>query len=97
LTNRNGRHSGSEDQIQAKYTMAITVMITGVPAHRIRKFENFGLCKPARTDSRQRLFSDSDIETIRQISLLESDGVNLAGIRVILSMKNGSTRLDLEL
>jgi MerR family transcriptional regulator, glutamine synthetase repressor len=74
-------------RLSAKYTMAITVKITGVPAHRIRRFEEFGLCQPARSERRQRLFSDSDIEVIRQISELEKDGVNLAGVRLILMLK----------
>jgi DNA-binding transcriptional MerR regulator len=77
-----------EENNLAKYTMAVTVMITGIAAHKIRKFEEFGLCKPARTRSRQRLYSDSDIELIRQISILEKDHVNLPGIKIILAMQS---------
>jgi MerR family transcriptional regulator/heat shock protein HspR len=72
----------------AKYTMAVTVMMTGIPAHRIRKYEEAGICKPARTSSQQRLYSDDDIKLIQKISLLEGDGVNLAGIKIILEMQN---------
>jgi MerR family transcriptional regulator, heat shock protein HspR len=81
----------------AKYTMAITVMITGVPAHKIRRFEEFGLCKPFRSDSGHRLFSDFDIQVIRRISSLEREGVNLPGVKVILTMTTVSTsrRLDI--
>jgi MerR family glutamine synthetase transcriptional repressor len=87
MPDQKGGLSSKKALLQAKYTMAITVKITGVPAHRIRRFEEFGLCKPARSDSRQRLFSDSDIEIIRQITALEKDGINLAGVKLILSMK----------
>jgi hypothetical protein len=76
-----------EEKKLAKYTMAVAVMMTGTAAYKIRKFEEFGLCKPARTRSRQRLYSDSDIELIRQISLLERDRVNLHGIKIILTMQ----------
>jgi MerR family transcriptional regulator/heat shock protein HspR len=72
----------------AKYTMAVTVMMTGVPAHRIRKYEEAGICKPARTASQQRLYSDEDIKLIQKIGLLEEDGVNLVGIKIILEMQN---------
>ena len=71
----------------AKYTMSITVMMTGVAAHRIRRFEEFGLCKPARTGSKQRLFSDHDVELIQQIASLEKEGINLPGIKIILGMR----------
>jgi MerR family transcriptional regulator, heat shock protein HspR len=82
-TETNSRHL-------AKYTMAVAVKMTGVAAHRIRKFENSGLCKPARTPSNQRLYSDEDIELIRQIGSLDRDGVNLPGIRVILNMQKAN-------
>ncbi len=74
----------------AKYTMAVTVMITGVPAYKIRKFEEFGLCKPARTGCKQRLFSDSDLEIINKIDLLEKDGINLQGVKFILEMQQSA-------
>ncbi len=72
----------------AKYTMSVTVTMTGVAAHRIRRFEEYGLCNPARTGSNQRLFSDYDIELIREISDLENDGINLAGIKTIMLIKH---------
>jgi MerR family transcriptional regulator, heat shock protein HspR len=78
-------HSDSKDL--AKYTMSVTVMMTGVPAYKIRRLETFGLCRPSRTTSRQRLFSDKDIELIREIIRLEKKGVNLPGIKVILDME----------
>jgi len=78
----------------AKYTMAITVMMTGAPAHKIRKYEEAGLCKPVRTASQQRLYTDQDIQLIQQITLLKEDGVNLAGIKIILKMQNKKSTLD---
>ena len=71
----------------AKYTMAVTVMMTGVAAHKIRKLEEYSLCNPYRTDCGQRLYSDSDIELIGKISALEKKGVNLPGIKVIMGIK----------
>jgi MerR family transcriptional regulator, heat shock protein HspR len=78
----------SSNQELPKYTMAVAVRMTGVAAHKIRKFEEFGLCKPARTASKQRLYSDIDIGLIRRIALLGKDGVNLAGVKVILDMQS---------
>jgi len=67
--------------------MSVTVMMTGVAAYKIRRLESFGLCKPTRTGSHQRLFCDEDIQTIRKIINLEKEGVNLAGIKIILDME----------
>jgi MerR family glutamine synthetase transcriptional repressor len=71
--------------------MAITVMMTGVAAHKIRRLEEYGLCNPFRTGTKQRLYSDCDIELICKISILENKGVNLPGIKVILGMKGRQT------
>jgi MerR family transcriptional regulator, heat shock protein HspR len=71
----------------AKYTMSVAVMMTGIPAHRLRRFEQFGLIKPTRTNSNQRLYSDANISIIRDISVLEQQQINLHGIRTILTMK----------
>ncbi len=71
----------------ARYTMSVAVTMTGVSAIKIRRLETFGLCKPERTDGRQRLFCDEDIRTIHKIVSLEKEGVNLPGIKIILAMQ----------
>jgi MerR family transcriptional regulator/heat shock protein HspR len=72
-----------------KYTMSVTVRLTTVRAYRIRRFEQFGLVSPSRTGAGQRLFSDLEIALIREIARLESEGINLPGIRAILAIRRG--------
>jgi len=77
--------------VEGKYVMSVAVGLTGIEAHRIRRYEAAGLLCPCRTGGRQRLFSDDDIEVIREIAGLEEKGVNLTGVRVILEMSRGGT------
>ncbi len=70
-----------------KYTIAVAEMLTGVKGHRLRRYEAAGLIQPSRTGGRQRLYSDRDIALIKRIAELESQGINLPGIRVILDME----------
>jgi MerR family transcriptional regulator, glutamine synthetase repressor len=77
-----------DDRFLPKYTMAVTVRITGIAAYKIRRYEEFGLCEPERTNGQQRLFSDVDIEIIRKILIYEQNGVNLKGIKYILNLEN---------
>jgi len=72
-----------------KYTMGVAVRLTGVEAHRIRRFEEGGLLEPARTEAGQRLYSDSEIELIKEIARLEGQGINLEGVKAILAMRRG--------
>ena len=75
-----------------KYTMSVAVMLTGAEAHRIRSYENAGLLKPTRTKAGQRLFSDSEIELIKEIARLEDEGINLRGVKAILAMRRGERK-----
>ena len=74
-----------------KYTMGVAVRLTGVEAHRIRRFEENGLLEPARTEAGQRLYSDAEIKLIKEIARLEDQGINLEGVKAILAMRRGET------
>ena len=79
------RESGEKNA--PKYTMGVVVRLTGVPDHRLRRYEGAGLLKPARTEAGQRLYSDADLELIREIVPLEEEGINLKGIKAILALR----------
>jgi DNA-binding transcriptional MerR regulator len=81
--------SQADENEIAKYTMGVTVRLTRIEAYRIRRFEQADILTPARTEARQRLYSDSEIELIREIARLEDQGINLAGIKAILAMRRG--------
>lgn len=88
-TRKNNREKTVGESHIPKYTMGITVRLTGVAAGRIRKYEGCGLLAPQRTSGRQRLFCDDDIELIQDIARLEDEGANLEGIKIILAMRKG--------
>jgi len=55
----------------------------------LRLYEREGLIVPSRTEGNTRLYSEEDIERLRTILSLTRDlGVNLAGVEVILSMRD---------
>lgn len=80
---------GSSEKDMAKYTMGVTVRLTGVDARRLRRYEEAGLLKPARTEGKQRLYSGREVELCREIAKLEDEGINLEGVRAILGMRRG--------
>ena len=54
----------------------------------LRLYEREGLLKPSRTDGNTRLYTDEDLERLEFILNLARDlGVNLAGIGIILQMR----------
>ena len=88
-SNLRGEKLDINDQEFGKYTMLVTTMLTGVEAHRIRRFEEAGLLRPARTEGRQRLYSDREIALVREVARLENEGINLPGVKAILEMRRG--------
>ena len=54
----------------------------------LRAYEREGLLRPSRTDGNTRLYSEEDLERVELILRLTKDlGVNLAGVEVILNMR----------
>ena len=51
-------------------------------------YEREGLLKPSRSDGNTRLYTDEDLERLEVILKLTRDlGVNLAGVEIILNMR----------
>lgn len=86
------RNDDSSGPTEKNYTMAIAVKLTGVEPHRIRRFEEGGLLLAERTEGNQRLFSQEDIDTIRQAAKLEDEGINVEGIKAIMAMRRGDRK-----
>ncbi len=69
------------------FAISVAARIVGLHAQTLRYYEKAGLIRPSRSKGRNRLYSQSDIERLRQIHRLTEDlGLNLAGVEVILRM-----------
>jgi MerR family transcriptional regulator/heat shock protein HspR len=67
----------------------------GVHAQTLRYYERAGLVEPSRSGGNKRLYSNRDIEKLRQIKTLVDDlGVNLAGVEVILRMLDRMSEME---
>src|SRR5215213_6524842 len=54
----------------------------------LRLYEREGLLKPSRSDGNTRLYTEDDLERLEVILHLTRDlGVNLAGVEIILNMR----------
>ena len=79
------------------YVISIAAARVGMHPQTLRLYERVGLVKPARRGS-NRLYSDEDIERLRQIQRLTQDmGVNLAGVEIILNLLEQITEMQVEL
>ncbi len=70
----------------------------GVHPQTLRLYERQGLIKPARSAGNTRLYDELAIQRLEAILTLTRDlGVNLAGVEVILKLREEVDRLQVEL
>jgi MerR family transcriptional regulator/heat shock protein HspR len=63
----------------------------------LRLYEREGLLKPSRSDGNTRLYSEDDLKQLAFILSLTRDlGVNMAGIDIILNMKQKMDQIETE-
>ncbi len=69
------------------YVISIAARLVGMHQQTLRYYERAGLITPSRTGGNIRMYSNADIQRIRQAQrLIDELGVNLAGVDIILRM-----------
>ncbi len=69
------------------YYISVAARLVDCHPQTLRTYERQGLVEPQRSGSNVRLYSDEDIERLRQIKRLTQElGVNLAGVEIILNL-----------
>jgi MerR family transcriptional regulator, heat shock protein HspR len=70
------------------YTISAVAELYDIHPQTLRLYEREGLLKPSRSDGNTRLYEDRDLERLEIILALTRDlGVNLAGVEIILNMR----------
>ena len=77
-------HSREE---RAVYIISVAAELAGVHPQTLRIYERKGLLRPHRTSGNTRRYSERDIDRLRQIQDLTQEGVNLAGVKLVMEMQ----------
>ena len=71
------------------FVISVAARLVQMHPQTLRKYEREGLIGPSRTSGNLRLYSDRDIELLRQVKyLVEDRGLNLAGVQLALELTN---------
>lgn len=77
------------------FLISVVSKILSIHPQTLRQYEKEGLIEPGRTDGKMRLYSQKDIDRIKIILRLTRDlGVNLAGVDIILKLKEKLDEMD---
>lgn len=83
----------SQDRDRGVYGITVAAELVGMEVQNLRVYESRGLLSPARTGGGTRRYSENDLERLRRIGELLQDGLNLAGIMMVLDLQDDNEEL----
>jgi MerR family transcriptional regulator/heat shock protein HspR len=82
---------------KAGYMISSVADLYQVHPQTLRLYERQGLLKPSRSDGNTRLYTDEDLRKLEIILTLTRElGVNLAGVEVILHMREKMEQMQVQ-
>ncbi|MBI4851826.1 MAG: helix-turn-helix transcriptional regulator [Acidobacteria bacterium] len=79
------------------YTISVVAETYEIHAQTLRLYEREGLLTPSRSEGNTRFYTEQDLERLELILKLTRDlGVNLAGVGIILNMREKMDEMQRE-
>ena len=78
------------------YGISVAAELTRLGEQNIRSYERRGLLHPDRTAGGTRRYSNDDLTRLRRIRDLLGDGLNLAGIILVIQLESENADLRSE-
>jgi MerR family transcriptional regulator/heat shock protein HspR len=82
------------DELSPLFAIAIAAELAGMHPQTLRQYDRLGLVSPTRTAGQSRRYSMRDVVQLREIAALGAEGLNLEGIKRILSLENQVSALS---
>jgi MerR family transcriptional regulator/heat shock protein HspR len=82
------------DENTPLFPIATAAELSGLHPQTLRQYDRLGLVSPTRTAGRTRRYSMRDIVALREVQALSSEGLNLEGIKRILTLQKENHELS---
>jgi MerR family transcriptional regulator/heat shock protein HspR len=93
---RKKKSKGGGDE--PRYTISVVAERLSIHPQTLRLYEREGLLTPGRSEGNTRLYSESDLERLELILRLTREmGVNIAGVEIILHMRERMEMMNSEI
>jgi MerR family transcriptional regulator/heat shock protein HspR len=80
------------------YMISVVAEMYEIHPQTLRLYEREGLLKPSRSEGNTRLYTEEDLKRLEFILSLARDlGVNIAGIGIILNMRERMENMQLQM
>lgn len=81
------RFAAEMDADAPVYVISVAAELTGLHPQTLRSYDRHGLVSPGRAGGGGRRYSLHDIEALRRVVQLTTDGIGLEGVRRILELE----------
>jgi MerR family transcriptional regulator/heat shock protein HspR len=87
----------AEKEAKKYYHISNVARMFNIHPQTLRLYEREGLLRPSRSEGNTRLYSEDDLKQLELIlNLIRDLGVNLAGVEVVLNMRQKIERIEAE-
>ncbi len=93
MENAGGKRRAQSDKTAARddeplYTIGVVSRMLNCDPSVLRRYESAGLVQPGRTEGNTRLYSNNNVETLREVhKLMDEDKLNARGVRMVLRLQ----------
>ena len=84
------------DEEQGVFMISVAAELAEMHPQTLRMYEQRGLIAPKRSPKNTRLYSQRDVERLRRIQEMTAEGLNLAGVEMVLALESQVQRLRAE-
>ncbi|WP_448587858.1 heat shock protein transcriptional repressor HspR [Thermocrinis sp.] len=82
-------------EVKKKYTISVVAEMYNIHPQTLRLYEKEGLIKPYRSRGRTRYYTEEDLKRLELVLTLSRElGVNLAGIEIIMKMREQMEEME---
>lgn len=75
------------DRYEAVYVISVAARLASMHPNTLRKYDREGLVSPSRSEGRQRLYSETDVQRLQIVrTLADRYGINLNGVRLVMDL-----------
>jgi len=94
VSTRRERIEVSIDSDQGVFMISVAAELAHMHPQTLRIYEARGLIQPKRSPKNTRLYSQRDVEQLRRIQQLTTEGLNLAGVERVLALERRLRELE---
>jgi MerR family transcriptional regulator, heat shock protein HspR len=91
------RVKAAVDEARGVFMISIAAELAEMHPQTLRTYEARGLIAPKRSPKNTRLYSQRDVERLRRIQQLTSEGLNLVGVETVMALEARVEKMRIEL